>query len=153
MLTRRTFLTATAAALPVAALLSGPSFAAQPEVFATGDVAINGYDPVAYFTASKPVQGDAAHSADHNGATWLFSSAENKAAFEADPAKYAPQFGGYCAYAVSKGYTAPTDPNAWSVYEGKLYLNYSLRARDLWSEDVPGNITKGNANWPAVLSQ
>ncbi|MFK7938646.1 MAG: YHS domain-containing (seleno)protein [Roseovarius sp.] len=151
MLTRRSLL-ATAAALPVAALLAGPTMAAQTEVFITDNVAINGYDPVAYFTDAKPVLGNAALNSVFNGATWHFASAENKASFDADPAKFAPQFGGYCAYAVSKGYTAPTDPNAWTVHDGKLYLNYSLRARDLWSEDVPGNITKGNANWPAVLS-
>lgn len=152
MLTRRSLL-ATAATLPVAALLAGPAIAAQPEVFATGDVAINGYDPVAYFTDAKPVLGNAALSSVYNGATWHFASADNKASFDAEPARFAPQFGGYCAYAVSKGYTAPTDPNAWSVHDGKLYLNYSLRARDLWSQDIPGNITKGNANWPAVLNQ
>lgn len=151
MLTRRRLLLA-ATSLPVAALMAGPSLAAQPEVFVTGDVAINGYDPVAYFTDAKPVLGNASLNSVFNGATWHFASAENKASFDAEPARFAPQFGGYCAYAVSKGYTAPTDPNAWTVHDGKLYLNYSLRARDLWSEDVPGNITKGNANWPAVLS-
>ncbi len=152
MLTRRSLL-ATAAALPVAALLAGPSMAAQPEIFATNSVAINGYDPVGYFAQSKPIKGTAALNSVYNGATWHFASAENKASFDAEPAKFAPQFGGYCAYAVSKGYTAPTDPNAWTVHDGKLYLNYSLRARDLWSEDIPGNITKGEGNWPAVLSK
>ncbi|QGX99227.1 YHS domain-containing protein [Roseovarius faecimaris] len=152
MPTRRRFLTA-AASLPALALFSRPSFAAQPEVFTTESVAINGYDPVAYFTQGKPVKGNDTHKSSYNGATWHFSSAENKAAFDAAPADFAPQFGGYCAYAVSRGYTAPTDPDAWSVYDGKLYLNYSLRARELWSADIPGNIAKGEANWPAVLSQ
>lgn len=152
MPSRRHFLAA-ATALPALAFLAHPSFAAQPEVFATDSVAINGFDPVAYFTEEKPVKGDASHSAEFNGAKWYFSSAENKAAFEAAPADYAPQFGGYCAYAVSRGYTAPTDPEAWSVHEGKLYLNFSLRARELWSQDIPGNIAKGEANWPAVLEQ
>lgn len=152
MPSRRHFLAA-ATALPALAFLAQPSFAAQPEIFATDNVAINGFDPVAYFTEEKPVKGDASHSAEYHGAKWYFSSAKNKAAFEAAPADYAPQFGGYCAYAVSRGYTAPTDPEAWSVHEGKLYLNFSLRARELWSEDIPGNIAKGEANWPAVLAQ
>jgi len=150
MTTRRQFLTVTAA-LPVAALVGVPAFAAQPKVFATDGVAINGYDPVAYFTQSKPVKGKAAYSVTWNGADWHFSSAETQAAFEASPETYAPQFGGYCAYAVSKGYTATTIPEAWTVYDDKLYLNFSLRARELWSEDIPGNIKAGNANWPAVL--
>lgn len=152
MLTRRILLISTAA-LAFAANIAGPTLAAQPEVFASGDVAINGYDPVAYFTENQPVKGDAAHNSSYNGTTWHFASAENKASFDADPAKYAPQFGGYCAYAVSRGYTAPTDPDAWSIKDGKLYLNYSLKVRDLWSQDIPGNISKGNANWPKVLEQ
>ena len=152
MTTRRQFLTASAA-LPVAAAFGLPAFAAQPPVFATDGVAINGYDPVAYFTDSKPVPGSADHVVNWNGADWRFASAANKAAFESAPETYAPQFGGYCAYAVSKGYTATTDPAAWTVHDGKLYLNFSLRAQELWSEDIPGNIAKGNANWPAVLNQ
>lgn len=151
MTSRRNFLIA-ASALPLAAVFGLPAQAAQPPVFATGGVAINGYDPVAYFTQSAPVAGQSAHSLNWNGAEWRFASAENKAMFEADPETYAPQFGGYCAYAVSKGYTATTAPEAWTVHDGKLYLNFSLRARDLWSQDIPGNIAKGNANWPDVLN-
>lgn len=152
MPTRRHLLAA-AAALPAVAFFSGTSHAAEPEIFAREGVAINGFDPVAYFTEGAPVKGGVGHSTEHMGATWYFSSAGNKAAFEAAPARYAPQFGGYCAYAVSRGYTAPTDPDAWTVHDGKLYLNFSLRARDLWSEDIPGNIARGEANWPAVLEQ
>lgn len=153
MLTRRNFLTATAAASSAALLLSAPARAAQPEVFQDGGVAINGYDPVAYFTEAQPVKGSAGLSSVFNGATWHFASAENKARFDAVPAEFAPQFGGYCAYAASKGYIAPTDPAAWTVHDGKLYLNYSLRARELWSADIPGNIALGEANWPGILSQ
>ena len=87
-----------------------------------------------------------------NGATWHFANAANLAAFESDPTRYAPRFGGYCSFAASKGYLAPTVPEAWTVYENRLYLNFSLRARELWLQDVPGNIAKGEANWPAVLS-
>jgi len=149
---RRQFLTATVAAIPAASLFGLPAFAAQPEVYAENGVAIDGTDAVTYFTEGKPVAGTAEHSVSWNGAEWRFSSAENKAAFEAAPQDYAPQFGGYCAYAVSKGYTAPTVPEAWTIHDGKLYLNFSLRARELWSEDIPGNIQKGEANWPDVLN-
>ena len=96
-------------------------------------------------------KGDTDHSSTWNGATWRFASADNKAAFDANPDAYAPQYGGYCAYAVANGYTAKTDPDAWSIVDGKLYLNYSRRVRTRWLEDVPGNIAKGDANWPSVL--
>ena len=153
MTTRRQFLVAAMAAVPAAAYMTLPARAAQSDIFANDGVAINGYDPVAYFTEMKPVEGDSAHSTMWKGAEWRFASAENKATFEAAPDQYAPQFGGYCAYAVSQGYTAPTVPEAWTVHDGKLYLNFSLRARDLWSKDIPGNIKAGEANWPAVLTQ
>lgn len=151
MLTRRTFLAA-AATVPAASLLSGPAFAAKPPVFATDGIAINGYDPVAYFTMSKPVKGDMAHTSDWEGVKMLFASAENKAMFDADPEKFAPRYGGYCAYAVSKGATAPTDPDAWTVYEDRLYLNFSVDVRGIWQQDIPGNIAKADANWPGVLA-
>ena len=148
MLTRRTTL-GLFATLPLA-LLSGPAMAAEPNVFQNPN-AINGYDPVAYFTEGAPVRGKSEHSVNWNGADWLFSSAENADAFQADPEAFAPVFGGYCAYAASRGYLAPTIPEAWTIYEGKLYLNASLRARKLWLRDVPGNIAKGLNNWPGIL--
>lgn len=148
-LTRRSIILAAAAA-PLAAVAT-KALAVEPAVYATGGVAINGYDPVAYFTDSKPVEGSEAITSTWNGATWRFASAENKAAFDANPTQFAPQYGGYCAYAVSKGYTASTAPNAWTVHDGKLYLNYSRVVRGLWSRDIPGNIAKGDANWPTVL--
>jgi YHS domain-containing protein len=115
------------------------------------DLAVGGHDTVAYFTESKLVKGKADHSVKWNGASWRFSSAANLAAFKADPKKYAPQFGGYCAWAVSRGYTASSDPAAWKIVNGKLYLNYSLDVQRQWLRDVPGNIAKGDANWPKVL--
>lgn len=151
MLNRRRFLTA-AAALPVLPLIATPALAAKPAVFATDGIAINGYDPVAYFTKAMPVKGDAAFSSDWDGVSVLFSSAENKAMFDADPGKYAPKYGGYCAYAVSKGATAPTDPEAWTVVDDRLYLNFSVDVRSIWKQDIPGNIAKADANWPNVLS-
>ena len=79
--------------------------------------------------------------------------AANREQFAKDPARYAPEFGGYCAYAVSRGYTANIDPNAWRIVDGRLYLNYSKRVQKLWEEDVPGNIAKGRQNWPGVLAK
>ena len=151
MLNRRTFLAASLA-IPTATIFSRPALAAKPSVFATGGIAINGYDPVAYFTESAPVKGDMAHSSDWEGAKVLFASADNKAMFDADPEKFAPKYGGYCAYAVSKGATAPTDPNAWTVHEDRLYLNFSVDVRSIWKQDIPGNVAKADANWPGVLA-
>ena len=96
--------------------------------------------------------GDEADTAEpFQVAIWQFASATNADTFQADPTAYAPQFGGYCAYAASLGYLAPTMPEAWTLYDGKLYLNANLRARELWLQDVPGNIAKGEANWPGIL--
>ncbi|MDE0533920.1 MAG: YHS domain protein [Albidovulum sp.] len=136
----------------IGALMCASSFAAQPEVFSRNGAAINGYDPVAYFLEEKPVKGLDEHSLTWNGAVWKFSNDENKALFEADPGAYAPQYGGYCAYAVSKNYTAKTEPDAWTLYDGKLYLNYNKLVRALWAADIPGNVEKGDENWPGVLN-
>lgn len=114
--------------------------------------AIKGYDPVAYFTQGGPAKGRGAHSHKWMGATWYFASAENMELFAADPEKYAPQYGGYCAYAVSQGYTAKIDPDAWKIVADKLYLNFSLKVQKLWEEDIPGYIAKADANWPNILS-
>ena len=138
-----------ALALPAAA----PVWADQPMIHARSGLAIGGYDPVAYFTQGKPVKGKSAHKVMWKGAVWTFASAAHREAFEADPRRYAPQFGGYCAYAVSRGYTAKTDPKAWKVHEGRLYLNYSTQVRTLWSRDIPGNIALARGNWPGVLSK
>lgn len=145
-LTRRTAL-----ALGGALLIARPALARQPEVYTEAGIAIDGSDAVAYFTEGKPVAGSPEHAVDWNGSRWLFSSAENKAAFEADPTAYAPQYGGYCAFAMSKGYVAPTVPEAWTIVDGKLYLNFSLGVRDRWSKDIPGNIAAADANWPKPL--
>ncbi len=125
--------------------------AGKPAVYQSGGVAIDGTDPVAYFTDGRPVKGSPAFTAEWNGATWRFSSAANRDAFRADPARYAPQYGGYCAWAVAQGYTASTVPEAWSIVGGKLYLNYSRSIQRRWDRDPAGNIRAGNRNWPAVL--
>ncbi|MEM6423149.1 MAG: YHS domain-containing (seleno)protein, partial [Pseudomonadota bacterium] len=107
---------------------------------------------VAYFVQGGPKPGRAAHAATWNGTTWHFASAENRERFLADPAVYAPQYGGYCAWAVSRGYTAPTVPEAWEIVDNRLYLNFSLGVRARWRRDIPGNIARANANWPGVLA-
>ncbi|USG60726.1 YHS domain-containing protein [Sneathiella marina] len=112
--------------------------------------AVEGYDVVAYFTEGKPVEGTDDLSVNWKGVTWQFSSAENKALFESDPEKYAPQFGGYCAWAVSQGYTASTVPEAWNIIDGKLYLNYSKGVQSTWEQDIPGNIKLADTNWPNI---
>ena len=114
-------------------------------------VAIDDADAVAYFTEGRAVEGSPAFTHDWKGAEWRFASAANRDAFAADPERYAPQFGGYCAWAVSQGSTASIDREAWSVVDGKLYLNYSASVRDRWSQNVAGNIAKAEANWPGVI--
>ena len=117
-------------------------------VYEHGGLAIRGYDPVAYYQQSAPVKGSSQFSFQWQGANWLFASAENRDRFQAEPERYAPQYGGYCAYAVSKGRTASIDPEAWKIVDGKLYLNYSKGVQKKWEQDVPGNIVKANRNWP-----
>jgi len=117
------------------------------------DLAVGGYDPVAYFASGKPVEGKKAFEYKYNNATWRFASAENLAAFKASPDKYAPQYGGYCAWAASQGKTAPGDPKLWKVVNGKLYLNYNTDVQKKWEADIPGLIAKGDANWPAILKK
>ena len=115
-------------------------------------VAVSGYDPVAYFTQGKPVQGSKQFTATHQGAEFRFANAKHLAAFKANPAKYAPQYGGYCAWAVSQGYTASADPSVFKVVGGKLYLNYNQDIGAKWAKDIPGHIASANKNWPKVLN-
>ncbi|MGD1893307.1 MAG: YHS domain-containing (seleno)protein, partial [Cyclobacteriaceae bacterium] len=115
--------------------------------------AIQGYDPVAYFTDQKPVKGSDEHTYEWKGATWYFASAENVQAFEANPEQYAPQYGGYCAYAVANGYTAKIDPEAWKIVDGKLYLNYNKKVQADWEANQANFIQQANQNWPKVLTE
>ena len=134
---------------------STPAFAMpapQVSVEAEG-LAARGYDVTAYFNQGRPVRGTAAHQLSYKGATWRFVSAENLARFKADPAAYAPQFGGYCAWAVSQGYVAPGDPEQWKIVDGKLYLNFNARAKELWEADQADAIKRGHSNWPTVLTK
>jgi YHS domain-containing protein len=150
---RRTAVLLVAAAGLVAILGPSPARAGKPAVY-TGflsSLALNGHDPVAYFTEGRPVAGSASFQTRYNGATWRFVSAANQAAFEADPTKYAPQFGGYCAWAVSQGYTAKGDPAHWRIVDGKLYLNYDANVQATWEKDIPGFIRAAEGNWPKVI--
>lgn len=124
----------------------------EPQVYAENGIAIRGTDPVAYFTQGEPVSGSAEYTYDWNGATWQFASAEHRDLFAANPEQYAPEYGGYCAWAVSQGYTASIDPEAWKIVDGQLYLNYDKRVQQRWARDIPGNIAKANQNWPDVLN-
>ncbi|MGF1538642.1 MAG: YHS domain-containing (seleno)protein [Elainellaceae cyanobacterium] len=126
---------------------------AKAEVYAQNGIAIKGADPVAYFTQGQYVSGSSAHEYVWQGTTWQFSSAENRDLFAANPEQYAPEYGGYCAWAVSQGYTAPIDPTAWSIVDGKLYLNFNSEVQARWERDIPGFISQANQNWPGVLAQ
>lgn len=113
-------------------------------------LAIKGYDPVAYFELGEPKQGSGDHELEWEGATWRFSSAVHKAKFAANPEQFSPQYGGYCAWAVSNDYTAPVDPEAWKIVDGKLYLNYNLKVKANWEKQMVENIRKADGFWPAL---
>lgn len=140
------------AVMLLASLAFAPITAQAGEVNAStfGGVAIEGTDPVAYFTEGRPVKGSGDFTHDWNGATWRFANADNRDLFAADPEKYAPQYGGYCAWAVSQGYTAGIDPNAWRIEDGRLYLNYSPGVQERWMADIQGHITAADNNWPGI---
>lgn len=127
--------------------------AQKPEIFSSDGVAIRGYDPVAYFTDHKPVKGSASFKYSWKGADWYFASKKNFDMFKANPEKYAPQYGGWCAYGMARGYKARTEADAWSIVDGKLYLNYDLDVRKTWDKDRPGYISKANKNWPTVRNE
>ena len=149
---RSKWLTAIGILVAVSILVPATAMAVDPINSSLLRGAIKGHDPVAYFTQGGPAKGRGAHSHEWMGATWYFANAENRELFAADPDKYAPQYGGYCAYAVSQGYTAAIDPDAWKIVDDKLYLNFSLKVQKIWEEDIPGYIAKADINWPKILS-
>ncbi|MEO0361081.1 MAG: YHS domain-containing (seleno)protein [Pseudomonadota bacterium] len=121
------------------------------KVYAEDGVAIRGTDPVSYFEEGAPRAGDPSITAEWSGATWRFASAENRDKFLADPAAYAPQYGGFCAWAVAeKGQLFSTDPDAWAIVDGKLYLNYNADIQKRWEVDMPGFIAEGDRRWPTL---
>ena len=134
--------------LLLAVVFATPAFAG--EYFEKDGVAIRGYDPIAYFAEMKPVKGSPEFHAEYQGSTFYFSTAANRGTFVANPDKFAPQYGGYCAFGMAKGYKATIDPAAFTVVHDKLYLNYSETVRSQWVSDIPGYIDKANANWAEV---
>jgi len=131
--------------------LAACSSAVAPVNVTPEGVAIKGYDPVAYFTDGRPVKGNKEFQYKWNGAKWWFASKEHRDLFKSNPSRYAPRYGGYCAYAVSQGKTADIDPDAWNIVSGKLYLNLNKDVQELWSKDIPGYIRKADRNWPRIL--
>jgi hypothetical protein len=129
-----------------------PATAAEPTVYTPrfSKLALGGYDAVSYF-AGAPLKGDARFMTTLDGVECRFATAQNLARFKVSPDTYLPQYGGYCAWAVSRGYTAKSDPLAWKVIGGKLYLNYDKDVQKRWAADIPGNIAKADRNWPQVL--
>jgi YHS domain-containing protein len=139
--------TAVLAALPVWAVAGSPATPVAP-VNTTDGLALKGYDPFAYFTDEHPTKGEDQYSFQWKGVTYRFASAENLQRFKADPERYLPQYGGYCAYAMSLDRIADIDPYRWAIVGGKLYLNNGFIAQDLWSLDKSGNIASADRNWP-----
>ena len=149
---RRSLLLALAVGLGCSSLALR-AFAAGPANLDGRGVAIHGYDPVAYFAESKPVKGAAERSATAHGATYWFASDKNLELFKADPAKYEPQYGGYCAYGVAQGFKPDIDPTAFRVEGGKLYLNLSPDVQSRWVKDIPGYVEQANKNWMTLKNQ
>jgi YHS domain-containing protein len=131
-------------------LLVTATVASAGDFFEEEGVALRGYDPVSYFTEGKPQQGLPTHSYVYKGSTFYFASADSRRLFAENPDDYAPQFGGYCAYGTAQGYKVSTQPDAFAVVDGKLYLNYNRDVLKVWQQDVPGNIARAEEKWPEV---
>lgn len=138
------------ALLAVALAVAASGAFAGDAVNAPGGLALHGFDPVAYFTEGRPVQGDTVITADHRGATYRFASATNRDAFAKSPDKYVPQYGGWCAYGVALGKKFDIDPASWRIVDGKLYLNLNPDIFKKWQADVPTHIAQANGNWPKI---
>ncbi|WP_194953804.1 YHS domain-containing (seleno)protein [Sphingopyxis solisilvae] len=140
-------------ALTPAATFAAPSQSSPPVSVSQEGIAIGGYDAVSYFSDGGPVVGSPAFEHRWNGAVWRFASAEARDLFSTNAEAFAPQFGGYCAWAISQNYIAPGDPKVWRIVDGRLYLNFNERAKELWEADLADAIQRGKANWPTVLEQ
>ena len=123
------------------------AFSAETTNFA---VAVQGYDVVGYFTDNKPVKGNGDHVVFRDGLTYLFANEEHKKMFEANPDKYLPQYGGWCAFGTAVGKKIASDPLAWKIIDGKLYLNLNVRVQKIWQKDIAGYIKKANRNWQQI---
>ena len=143
MIGRRTLLTTSLIGLPIAASIAWAQ-SGQP---APSRLALKGYDPVAYFTNGQPTTGTNQYSFQWRGITYRFASAENLQRFKAKPQKYLPQYGGYCAYAMSINRIADISPTEWTIFGGKLYLNNNFISQTLWSLDKSGRISSADRNW------
>lgn len=130
--------------------LVGLSAQGVEPVFTKQGLALSGYDAVAYFTDGKPVEGNASFETEWSGVRWRFASAEHRDAFKAHPEKYAPRFGGYCAFGVSRGYAVDADPTAWKIVEGKLYVNHDKKVQQLWEKELPTIIGTAETRWPTI---
>jgi YHS domain-containing protein len=139
--------------LPLAFLSCERSSLISPVNTSAEGLAIKGYDPVAYFTDIKPTMGRPEFKYVWKGAEWRFDSSDHLEMFKKDPEKYAPRYGGYCAYAVSQGKTADIDPDAWTISEGKLYLNLDKDVQKLWEKNMQEYIRKADENWPRMLGK
>jgi YHS domain-containing protein len=154
MLNNRAFISfAAATAIALGAVITMPALAAGPgpEINATiTGLALRGYDPVAYFTDHRPVLGDYSITAQYDGATYRFASESHKALFEKEPAKYVPQYGGFCAFGTAHGVKFDGDPLVWKIVEDKLYLNIAKKVAVRWREDIPGNIKTADEKWQVL---
>jgi YHS domain-containing protein len=135
----------------ILSLALNPASAAPVQNLDRSGLALQGYDPVAFFTDGKPVKGVPAHTSTVDGATYRFASAEHKASFEKEAAKYAPQFGGYCAYGVSKGKLVEVDVDAFQIVDGRLLLQYSKGIREKFNKDTQGNLALADTKWPELV--
>jgi YHS domain-containing protein len=147
---RRLLLLAAIAAPSLTLIAAAPAPAAGP-VNAEDGLAIAGHDPVAYFTVARATPGRADITAAHDGVTYRFASAANRDAFRADPGKYLPQYGGYCAFGLARGYKAAIDPKAFTIVGGRLYLNYNAGIQAQWRRQQAADIALADANWPRVI--
>lgn len=153
--TNRTLLAALGLVLAATAIPATPAFAVvdnSPAAVNTDQqgIALHGYDAVAYFTAGAPTQGNARFSATYEGALYYFASAENQRRFKANPAAYAPQYGGFCAMGIALEKKLDGDPKVWKIVDGKLYLNVNADVSVAWQRDIPGNLAKANELWPEI---
>jgi len=136
----------------LAAFLLLPAVAsAEGKIFVKDGVALGGTDPVAYFEVGEPVQGSASHTHEWRGAQWHFANAEHRERFAETPEAYAPQYGGWCAWAAAENYAAETMPEAWNIVDGKLYLNANMQVKLRWERDIEGFIMAADANWPDIF--
>ncbi|MBO9397885.1 hypothetical protein J7399_06460 [Shimia sp. R9_1] len=142
----------TGAALSVALATSSIAAGVELNASSTG-LALQGYDPVAYFTQGEPTKGDYRISSIYNDATYRFANEEHKAAFEADPEAYLPQYGGYCAFGAAMGFKFDGDPEYWKIVDGELFLNLSQDIQVRWEEDVPGFIERADTNWTDIADK